>query len=176
MASLFVFFSYCHMSSTSNQHWYLRNTAMLYTIVWENFHYWIFCVKLACSAIYFVFFGQPMNIFNNKLVLIDSELFLMSYYLLPFSLTLHLLYCIMQIIHVGKLSWLQGPVEICRKTFAALSFTLHLINYLFENYTRKLSWQLAYPQKQQTFSITMCIIRYLVLHSHDVHFTQAQTY
>ena len=81
-----------------------------------------------------------MKIFNNKLFLIDSELFLMSYFLFPCLLTLCLLYCIMQIIHGGELSWLQGPVEICRKTFAAVSFTLHLINYLYENFTRKLSW------------------------------------
>ena len=77
-----------------------------------------------------------MTIFNSELFLIDSELFLMSHFLFPCSLTLCLLYCIMQIILGGKLSWLQGPVEICSKPFAAVLFTLQLINYLYENFTR----------------------------------------
>ena len=52
----------------------------------------------------------------------------MSRFLLSCSLTLCSLYCI--IIYGGKLSQLQAPVEILRKAFTAVSFTIHLINYV----------------------------------------------
>ena len=34
----------------------------------------------------------------------------------------------MQIVCDGELTWLQGLVEICEKTFADVLFVLHLIN------------------------------------------------
>ena len=42
-------------------------------------------------------------------------------------------YLIMQIVRGGKLSWSQYLVEICRKTFAVLSFVQYLLTSLMKN-------------------------------------------